>query len=184
MKHCISLLLIIGVSIMFFGCSEDNLGPVPDDPAQLEQLANLKSAKKPAAKLVGDTDCPFTLTPPTLWNGTVDFGDKGVFGLTFFSTGPGRDYSQASHFYETWVIYLEGTDYNDEANVVMRGWNKGVVTYANKIPEPVNFHANGMVTEAYVPLEEWEGCNWHISGLVYWVMLDLPEKAVGQVRIN
>ena len=49
MKQSLSLLLIIGVSIMFFGCSENNLVPALDDPAQLEQVANLKSAKKPAA---------------------------------------------------------------------------------------------------------------------------------------
>ena len=184
MKQSISLLLIIGVSIMFFGCSENNLVPALDDPAQLEQVANFKSAKKPAANLVGDTYCPFTLTHPTYWNGTVDFGNQGVFGLTFFSTDPPRDYSQASPFYETWVIYYEDSDYDDPANVVMRGWNKGVVTYANKAPEPVNFHANGKVTEAYGPLLDWEGCNWHVSGLVYWVVPGLPEKAVGQVRIN
>ena len=144
----------------------------------------LKSAKKPAANLIGDTDCPFTITPPTFWNGTVDFGSKGIFGLTFFSEGAPRDYSQASTFYETWVIYYLESDYNDPANVVMRGWNKGVVTFANSVPDPVNFNANGKVTEAYGPLEAWEGCNWHVKGLVYWVAPGLPEKAVGQVRIN
>lgn len=184
MKQNIFMLLIMGVSILFFGCSEDNLVPALDDPAQLEQTADLKSAKKPAAKLVGDTDCAFTRTPPTFWNGTIDFGDDGKFGLTFISTGPPRDFSQASPFYETWVIYFEGTDHTDPANVVMRGWNKGVVTYANKDPEPVQFHANGKVTEAFYPLEEWEGCNWHVKGLVYWLPTGAPEKAVGQARIN
>ena len=99
MKQSISLLLIMGVSIVFFGCSENTLVPALDDPAQLEQVANMKSAKKPAANLVGDTYCPFTFTPPTFWNGTVDFGNQGVFGLTFISTDPPRDYSQASPFY-------------------------------------------------------------------------------------
>ena len=75
MKQSISLLLIMGVSIVFFGCSENTLVPALDDPAQLEQVANMKSAKKPAANLVGDTDCPFTGPPPTWWNGTVDFGE-------------------------------------------------------------------------------------------------------------
>ena len=97
---------------------------------------------------------------------------------------PLRDYSQINPFYETWVIYYLGSDYNDPANVLMRGWNKGIVTFANKVPEPVKFHANGRVTEAYGPLEAWEGCNWHVKGLVYWIAPGEPEKAVAQVRIN
>jgi hypothetical protein len=179
-----SLLLILGVSILLFGCSENALVPALDDPVQLEQDAYLKGAKKPAAKLVGDTYCMFTGPPPTWWNGTVDFGNGNVYGLTFISTGPPRDYSQASPFFEYWVIYYEGTDYDVPANVLMRGWNKGVVTFANKTPEPVNFHANGRVTEAYGPLEAWAGCTWHVKGLVHWIAPGQPEKAVGQVRIN
>jgi hypothetical protein len=170
--------------MLSFGCSENPMQPALEDDPQLEQNAFLKSAKKPAANLIGDTDCPFTLTPPTFWNGTVDFGDLGVFGLTFFSEGAPRDFSQASPFRETWVIYYNETDYNEPANVVMRGWNEGIVTYANKMPDPVNFHANGKVTEAFGAFEAWEGCNWHIKGIVYWVAPGLPEKAVGQVRIN
>lgn len=184
MKQSLSLMLIMILCIMFFGCTENTFQPALDDTSQLEQQAFLKSAKKPAAQLVGEAICPFTGNPPTNWVGTVDFGSQGVFGLTFFSTGPPRFYSQASPFYETWVIYYEDKDYNDPANVVMRGWNKGVVTYANKVPEPVNYLANGKVTEAYGPLEEWEGCNWHIKGLVYWLAPGQPEKAVSQVRIN
>jgi hypothetical protein len=170
--------------MLFFGCTESPFLPAAEDDLPMAQDAFLKSVKKPAAHLIGDTDCPFTITPPTFWNGTVDFGSQGVFGLTFFSEGAPRDYSQASPFSETWVIYEEGTDYNDPANVVMRGWNEGVVTYANKMPDPVNFHANGRVTEAYGPFESWEGCNWHLKGIVYWVAPGLPEKAIGQVRIN
>jgi len=177
-------LLVMGMIMLSFGCTENPFLPSPEDDMPLKQNACLKSAKKPASNLVGDTDVPFTMTPPTFWNGTVDFGSQGVFGLTFFSEGEPRDYSQASPYNETWVIYYEGTDYNDPANVVMRGWNKGVVTYANKMPDPINFLANGEVMEAYGPFEEWEGCNFHIKGLVYLVIPGLPEKAVGQIRIN
>ena len=184
MKKSISLLLVTGVCIFFFGCSENSMVPALDDPVQMEQVSVLKGAKKPAAHLIGQTDCPFTMTPPTFWNGTVDFGDHGVFGLTFFSTNPPRDFSQASPFFEYWVIYYEGTDYNDDANVLMRGWNKGVVTYANRAPEPVNFHANGKVTEAYGCMEAWDGCNFHVKGLVYWLPIGIPEKAIGELRLN
>ena len=181
MKKLNVLLLLMGVSVLFFGCSENAL--VPDDPVQED--AYFKGAKKPAAVLVGEFNCPFTLTPPTFWNGTVDFGDLGTFGITFFSLTEPRAFSQASTFKEEWVVYYENTDYTDPANVVLRGWSKGVVTYANKAPEPVNFLENGKVTEAYGELEAWEGCNWHGKGLVYFTDIPgLPEKASGTVRIN
>ena len=180
------MLLIFGVSILFFGCSENNLNPALDDPAQIEQEeALLKGAKKPSAMLEGTTNTPFTFTPPTFWNGTVDFGAYGVFGLTFISYDPPRDYSQASPFHEDFVIYILNSDWLEPENVVMKGWNKGVVTNANNLPDPVRFHANGKITEAYGPLEEWKDCNWHISGLVYYNGVDpFPEKAMGEVRIN
>lgn len=185
MKNTILILLIFGASIVFFGCSESNLVPAMDDPAQIEQDAPLlKGAKKPAAKLLGTTNCPFTFTPPTFWNGTVDFGDYGLYSLTFISFDPPRDYSQASPFYEEFIIYKLGTDWSVAENVVMKGWNKGVVTFANSLPDPVNFHANGKIIEAYGDLEAWEGCNWHIKGLVYYAAPGLPDKAIGEVRIN
>lgn len=185
MKKSLFLLLTIGVAVAFTACSENGFLPGMDEPIQVEQSdAFLKGAKKPAASLMGTLDCPFTFTPPTFWNGTIDFGDLGVFGLTFFSLTEPRTFSMASTFEEEWVIYYEGTDYNDPANVVMRGMGKGVETL-NKLPEPIPFLENGKVLEAFGPLEAWEGCNWHVRGLVYMDMeVGLPVKAVGDVRIN
>lgn len=180
------MLLVIGVSTLFFGCSENSLLPDLDDPVQTEQGdAAFKSAKKPAASLVGTTDIPFTFTPPTFWNGTVDFGDEGLFSMTFISHGEPRDFSQASPFFEEFVIYELGTDWTVPENVVLKGWNKGVVTYANKLPEPVMFHANGKITEAYPPLDAWIDCNFHVKGMVYFDEASgLPDRALGKVRIN
>ncbi len=74
------MLLIFGVSVLFFGCSENNLNPALDDPGQIEQEETLlKGAKKPSAMLEGTTNTPFTIElGPTYWNGTVDFGVYGV----------------------------------------------------------------------------------------------------------
>jgi hypothetical protein len=189
MKRKLYFISLIGASFLFFACSEDNmLTPTADEPVleQSEQVGSvLKGAKKPAAKLVGITDCAFTFTPPTFWNGTVDFGEMGVFGLTFISHEPPRDYSQASPFYEDFIIYEQGTNGEIPENVLIKGWNKGVVTFANKVPEDVNFLANGKITEAYGPFVLWDGCNSHLKGLVsYPPEGGLPERAVGVLRLN
>ena len=65
-----------------------------------------------------------------------------------------------------------------------------MVTYANKVPEPVKFHANGKVDEAYGPFDWWQDRNVHIRGLVYWEIGEdglptgLPIEAKGTFRIN
>jgi hypothetical protein len=134
--------------------------------------------------LTGHQVTPFTLTPPTFWNGTVDFGEDGKYGLTFVSYDPPRAYSQASPFYEDFYIYELG----NPANVYLKGWNAGVVTYANNPPDPCKFLANGKVDEAYGPLEEWLGRNVHIRGTVYWIIDPvvgmIPEYAEATFRIN
>jgi hypothetical protein len=184
MKHLHFVFLVIGVTLVLAGCSEDPvLAPEHDSSAtaQTEEESPLLKSAKPAPKLIGATDCGFSFAnPPIFWQGTVDFGDVGLYGLKFISYDPPRDFSQASPFYEDFIIY----DLMDESIVYMKGWNAGVVTYANKDPEPVNFHANGKVTEAYGPLEGWVGRSVHIKGLVTWIDVGIPEGAKGTLRIN
>lgn len=116
---------------------------------------------------------------PIFWKGTIDFGED-TYGLYFLSYGEPRVYSQASPFYEEHVIY----DLIDPTIVYLKGWNAGVMTFANKDPDPVKFRTNGKITEAYGPFEEWQDCNLHISGLVYWVTVGLPKEVVAKYRIN
>ncbi len=72
----------------------------------------------------------------------------------------------------------------------MKGWDAGVVAYANNPPDPCKFLANGKITEAYGPFVEWQGRNVHFRGLVYWAFdgngdpTGLPERAEGTFRIN
>jgi hypothetical protein len=170
-------LLILFVSV-FIGCNEENALSPTEDVSQITT-----TLEKPSSNLIGTTYCPFTLTPPTFWNGTVDFGPQGVYGLTFISL-TSKGHSQASHFEEDFVIYELGTDWTDPANVYMKGHHEGVVIFANKLPEPSKFHANGKIEEAYGAFADWQGRRTHMKGLVYWVTEELPDRAEGTLRIN
>jgi hypothetical protein len=186
MKNLILLFFVIGTVLIFFSCQEESaLAPELD---QSNQVTN--SLAKPAPNLIGTTNTPFNFPPlpdpggsdfPVFWKGTIVFG-KVTYGLYFLSTGPPRDFSQASTFFEYFVIHENG----NEQNVYVRAWNAGVVSYANKDPEPVKFRANGKITEAYGPLEAWQGRSVHICGLVHWKLdgSGQPEKAEGTFRIN
>ena len=183
MKHTIFLFLVLGATMIFFGCSENN--STAPELNQSDQTAN-SLAKKPAPSLIGIQDADFTFTPPYFWNGTVDFGDAGKYSLTYFSHDAPREYSQASPFYENFIIYELGSDMNKPENVYLKGWNAGVVAYANKAPDPVKFLANGKIEEAYGPLEMWQGRNVHIRGEVIFNDPDngFPKEALGTFKIN
>ena len=190
MKKLIFVFLFFGIAMLYTGCSDNN--PSAPQLTQSDQATNTL-AKKSAPNLIGIANIPFNFPPlpdprgsdlPVFWKGTIDFGDE-TYGIYFLSYDAPRDYSQASPFYEDFVIHEVG----DEANVYVKGWNAGVVTYANKMPEPVNFLANGKITEAYGPFVEWQGCNVHGRGLVYWALENgiptgLPERAESTLRIN
>ena len=172
MKHSIIFFLIIGVAMIFWGCSENQ--PTSPELSQSDQVMNTM-AKKPAAKLIGPMDLTFDLTrAPYYWDGTVDFGDYGVYGIRFESLG-GRDVGQAHHFIENFEIYDLITD-----AVCLGGPDAGVTTLANS-----KFRMNGVVEVVNTPFEEWLGRSVHISGLIIWGATGPPPVAgVGTVRIN
>jgi hypothetical protein len=176
------MFLVVLAIMVFFGCSENNT--TAPEINQNDQVP--ASLAKPLPNLIGTAYTAFTFTPPTFWNGTIDFGVDGKYGLTFISHEEPRGYSQASPYYEDFYIYEEGTDWTIPENVYLKGWNAGVVTYANKNPDPVKFRANGKIDEAYGPFEEWQGRNVHIRGEVIWNDPDngLPKAALGTFRIN
>lgn len=181
MKSKLFLLSFILLFTLFLSCNEENVLNPTEDVSQIST-----TLEKPLPNLIGTTYCPFTFTPPTYWNGTVDFGAEGIYALTFISLdGPSRPpFAQSSPYEEDFVIYELGTDWTDPANVFMKGHNEGVVTFANKPPDPVKFHANGVIEEAYGSFADWQGRRMHIKGLVYWVTVGLPERAEGTLRIN
>ncbi len=180
MKRLIILLMVFGAAFIFLSCSENN--STAPELIQGDQVEN-SLTKKPAPFLEGITKVPFNMANyPFVWDGTVDFGEGQVYGLKFKSYGAPRDFSQAFPFYEDFFVY----DLTDPDVIYMKGWNQGVVAYANRPPLPCKFLANGKIEEASGPFAMWQGRGTHIRGLVYWTTdgSGLPEIALGVLKIN
>ncbi len=191
MKRSILMFLVIGATIIFLGCSEDNLLTSGSD--QSDQVATrLKSAKKPSANLTGTMDLYFDLLAEVpddpVWVGTITIEGYGTYNMRFYHLSPFRDYSQASPFEEYFEIY----DLSDET-VVLGGPDVGVTVLANKPPDPTKYVMNGEIDVAADPFEEWLGRNVHMSGVITWQFITLPdgtvigpvpETAPGTFRIN
>lgn len=175
MKRSRLVFLIIGVSIIFFGCSKDDL-PAPEFDQSDQATASLKSAK-PSSRLIGTMDLDFTfgLWPEEpVWVGTVDFEDYGVFGIRFFHLSPFRDYSQVSPFEEIFEVY----DLDNPDVIYMRGPDVGTTILANKVPDDTKYRMNGEVEEALEPFEGWLGRSVHMNGVITWQVLDTPDGPV------
>jgi hypothetical protein len=177
MRNSILIFLVIGIVMIFIGCSENNalnLGL-----SQNDQIINTL-AKKPAPNLTGEAHTPFSLNnPPFFWSGIVVF-DGDTYGITYETLTELRNYSSASPFSENWVVYEEG----NPGNVYMRGSNHGLSNTA-QIPDPTPFVGNGTVEEAYGSFEMWLGRNVHEQGLIYWKSDgSIPDSASFTIRIN
>lgn len=186
MRHLILVFLVIGSVMFFFSCQEES-ALAPELSLSNQVPVSLAKAKS-SPNLIGTVKTDFTFTPPTFWNGTIDFGEdfgeNHVYGITFYSYGAPRDYSQASPFEEDFYIYESGKDWDDPDYLYMKGSNSGVVSYANKAPDPVKFRANGKIEVANEPFAEWLGCNVHIRGTVTLIAVGVPKGASGTFRIN
>lgn len=191
MKNLILIFLFLGVAILYNSCSDNN--PSAPKLDQNDQITNTLG-KKPMPNLIGTVNAAFYIPPlpdpggsdlPVLGKGTIVFGED-TYGIYFLSYGEPRGYSQASPFYEDFIIH----EYGNESNVHLKGSVAGVVTSANKIPDPVKFLENGKITEAYGLFAEWQGRNVHGNGLVYWefdengIPTGLPDRAESTLRIN
>ena len=187
MKSSRLMVLIIGVAIVVSACSKDDLFAPGLDQSDPEETT-LKAAKKPAAKLVGIMALDFNLLvidDPTLpvWEGTIDFGVHGIYGMRFFNIGgEGNVNSKASPFEEIFEIY----ELADEDVILLAGHDEGVTTLANS-----KYRMNGEIEVANVPFEMWLGRKVHMSGDITWVNLGspedpvmVPETAPGVFRIN
>jgi len=98
MKRSFLLLLVIGVTIIFFGCSEGSF-MTPEFDQSDQVTAHLKSDNKPSPNLTGTMDLYFDIlaVPPgdPVWVGTIYFEGYGEYGMRFSHLSPFRDYSQA-----------------------------------------------------------------------------------------
>ncbi|UCH14591.1 MAG: hypothetical protein JSV22_01175 [Bacteroidales bacterium] len=188
MKRLILMFLIIGVTIVFFGCSENSFMTPESDQSDLAPT-RLKGTK-PAPNLIGEMDLYFTFgnwPAEPVWVGTVTFEDYGEYGMRFYHLSPFKEYSQASPFEEWFEIY----DLGDDTHVYLAGPDVGVTTTANKPPEPCKYRMNGEIEVATAPFEGWLGRNVHMSGVITWQNLGTPEAPViapatapGTFRIN
>ena len=186
MKHSILMFLFIGVTFIFFGCSEKN--PSAPELSQSDQVTT--SLAKPSPNLTGTMELDFTFgawPEVPVWVGTVDLEGHGVFGIRFFHLTPFKEYSQASPFEEYFEIY----DLGDETKVYLGGPDVGVTTTANKPPEPCKYRMNGEIDVANEPFELWLGRNVHMNGFITWQILETPDGPVvvpntapGTFRIN
>lgn len=176
MKHLMWVLLVIGATLIFFGCSEND--PSASGLSQSDQVTN------PLAKpyLMGTVCLDFTVNnPPYFWVGTVTFGTE-TYDLRYKSVGnPPPPPPRAFVFDERFEIYDSGF-LGDPAHLLLEGPDAGVVPCGNNI-----FVANGNVefAKAGGPFEMWLGRNVHLDGIITWVVpCVLPEGATGTFRIN
>jgi hypothetical protein len=197
MKSIIFVFLVIGATMIFFGCQEDSaLAPAAD---QRDQAPAFLAKAKPLPNLIGTMDLYFELEAvmpdDPVWVGTITFEGYGdeiddVYGMRFYhlSPIPLKEYSQASPFEERFEIY----DLDDPNDVYLAGPDVGVTTLANKPPGDTKYRMNGKIEVASEPFEGWLGCNVHMSGVITWQFLTLPdgtvmlapETAPGTFRIN
>jgi len=143
------------------------------------------SAAKP---LGGDMELDFNLgfdidgapCDDITWAGTVEL-EGTEYGIAFIPTG-GKDVGKAHHFIEDWVIYDTPFVFEDDfvagvlvncvpvdAKVVLAGIDAGVSSPNSK------YRMNGTVGEANAPFAEWLGRNVHMSGIITWQEIQVPE---------
>jgi hypothetical protein len=173
MKRSILMFLVIGATLIFFGCSENN--PSAPGLSQSDQVTN--SLAKP--HLTGTFRIDFLppgTFPPYFWNGTIII-DGVTYGLRFKSLGedPPPPPPQAFVFDERFEIYEDG-HLGDLDYLVLEGPDSGVLNNGNGNSK---FVMNGEVETANEPFEMWLGRNVHINGIAF-----LPDYGTGTFRIN
>ena len=157
MKTFIKLLFFMAITHLVLSCYKSDIYDEVSEPV-------LKSADIPIPNLVGTMDLILSPTSETnYWNGTVDFGDYGEFSIAFFTYTPPRDFSQVYPFEEDFIIYKLGTDWKETENIYLKGSHKGLLKLAKT---PIEFIANGKITEAYFSLAFCMGRTYHSKGTV------------------
>jgi len=178
MKHLMLVFLVIGATLIFFGCSEQNTSA--PELSQGDQVTN-SLAKKPLTGTVYLDFLPPGSTPPYFWVGTVTFGTE-TYDLRYKSVGdPPPPPPRAFVFDERFEIYDNGFLGNPD-HLLLEGPDAGVVPCGNN-----KFVANGKVefAKAGGPFEMWLGRNVHIKGTITWIIpCVLPEGGTGTFRIN
>ena len=157
MKTLIKLLFFMAITCLVLSCNKSDIYDEAMEPVT-------KSAVVPIPNLFGTMDLILSPTSETnFWNGTVDFGDYGEFSIAFFTYTPPRDFSQVYPFEEDFIIYKLGTNWTNPENIYLKGSHKGLLKLAKT---PIEFMANGKITEAYFSLAFCMGRPYHSKGIV------------------
>ncbi|MGB8491118.1 MAG: hypothetical protein WCE64_08665 [Bacteroidales bacterium] len=171
MKTLIKLLFFMAITCLVLSCYKSDIYDEIQEPVG-------KNAVMPIPNLVGTMDLILSPTSETnFWNGTVDFGDYGKFSIAFFTYTPPRDFSQVYPFEEDFIIYELGTNWIEPGNIYLKGSHHGLLKLAKT---PIEFMANGKITEAYFSLAFCMGRTYHSTGTVDFSF----GTCVLEIRIN
>jgi hypothetical protein len=178
MKHSILMFLFIGVTFIFFGCSEKN--PSAPELSQSDQVTNTL-AKEPLQctivyLFVGHLEIFDAEGRLLVWDGEIHGDIEGQI-LWWFVLGAGPPIPEEGHvkFYEArWEIW-DGDDLllagNSAGKTAMPPGKDGI------------WRGNGIVTEVSAGFEDWEGRHTHEGGNVNFVS-PISGSGEGIFRIN
>ena len=178
MKTLLIMFLIIGTSLLFFGCSDESaLAP---ELGQSGQVSNFLAKKPISDSTEYDFVAGLGITDPQgrllAWKGTISGDINGVIkwwmdGTTMTYTG------QASHYEDRFEIWNA-----DETVLLMAGDEAGTTTA--RLGKNSNWRTNGTVSEVGPGYEDWLGRNNHAEGHFTWAVPGLPDHGTGTFRIN
>jgi hypothetical protein len=177
MKALLIMFLVIGTSLLFFGCSDESaLAP---ELGQSCQVTNFL-AKKPISD---STDYDFVGHLGILdgegrllgWIGTISGDINGV--IKWWMVPPMSYTGQASHYEDRFEIW------NADTTVLLLAGDEAGTTTARH-GKNSNWRTNGTVSEVGPGYEDWLGRNNHAEGHFTWAAPGLPDHGTGTFRIN
>jgi hypothetical protein len=180
MKRLIFMFLIIGATMIFFGCSENN--PTAPELFQSDQVTTTL-AKKPAPTLKGTTVYDFVGHLGEVdaegrllaWKGTISGDINGV--IKWWMVVPFDVTGQVSHYEDRFEIW------NAEETVLLLAGDEAGTTTARH-GKNSNWRTNGTVTEVGPGFEDWIGRPEHCEGHFTWAAPGLPDHGDGTFKVN
>ena len=199
MKRSILIFMVIGVSIIFFGCSQDTF--LDSELDQSDQVAAPElyqtdqapaSLAKPAPSLTSTITYNFvgalgifdTEGRLLVWHGEIHGDIEGVILWWFDLTGS-QETGLVKHYVSRWEIWSDYSleNENSEAVLLLAGDSEG--TTATPPGKDGIWRGKGIVTEASEKFEDWIGRQTYEGGSVTWAIPGvLPVDGEGIFRIN
>jgi len=181
MKSIIIVFLFMGITLFYFGCSDNPSAPGLNQTDQV----NATLDKKPAPTLnctteyffmgaLGITDEEGRLLG---WEGPIHGDIEGIIQW-WMDTETKVNTGQASHYADRFIIW------NDDKTVKLLVGDEAGTTTA-RLGKNSNWRTNGIVTDAAPAYEDWIGRENQAEGHFTWTIVGvLPEHGYGTFRIN